>query len=84
MDTRQPEEVGCTADAGYGSQYAVETYGTIQVPVGGFKNSCISTPNGFWTFVTTECAATVVPSSLRAILETGTTPALAGRKGGDL
>ena len=76
MDTSN----GATSDAGHGSQYAVETCGTILVPAGGFKNSGISTISGFWTFVTTECAATVVPSSLRAILEDGADSAKAGRK----
>lgn len=84
MDTPQQKRVGCTVDAEHGRQYAVETYGTILVPVGGFKNSCISTPNGFWTFVTTECSSVVVPSSLRTILETAPTDANAARKVGGL
>ena len=80
MDTPQEEGIGCTVGAEHGSQYAVETYGTILVPAGGFKNACVSTSSGVWTFVTTECSAVVVPSSLRGILEPAATDANAGRK----
>lgn len=84
MDTPQQEGVGCTVDTEHGSQYSAESYGTILVPAGGFKNACISTPTGCWTFVITECPSVVVPSSLKNILETGTAPAFAGRKDGGL